>query len=272
MQEIDKEFTGSIPEFYDTYMVPMIFAGCAEDLAQRVAALAPSSVLELAAGTGVVTRILAPLLPAASRNVVTDLNPAMLEHAQQRQDKPNSIEWMQADALRLPIEENSFDVAHCQHGVMFFPDRVSGYQQVRQALKPKGQFIFNVWDQIQENEFADLVTQVAGEFFPNDPPRFLARTPHGYHDTDQIRSDLKAAGFASVDIETRPDTSPAPTPRHPAVAYCQGTPLRAEIEARDAQMLDKIVERATQVIADRFGDGPVQGKIQSHVVTATAPA
>ncbi len=270
MRKTDKEFTGSIPEFYDTYLVPLIFTACAEDLVKRVAASAPTSILEIAAGSGVVPRALAPMLPAETRYVVTDLNPAMLDHAKQRQSKPNDIEWQQADALDLPFEDDSFDVVHCQHGAMFFPDRVAGYLQVQRVLKPGGHFVFNVWDQIQDNEFANVVTEVAAEFFPQDPPRFLARTPHGYHDTAQIRSDLRAAGFTSVEIETCAGVSHAPSPRHPAIAYCQGTPLRAEIVSRDAGLLDQITDRAAQVIADRFGDGPVQAKIQFHVITATA--
>jgi len=270
MLQTDKDFTGSIPELYDSYLVPLIFTACAEDLAKRVAALAPASVLEIAAGSGVVPRVLAPLLPTATRYVVTDLNQDMLDHAEQSQDKPNDIEWQQADALLLPFDDACFDVAHCQHGVMFFPDRVAGYQQVHRVLKPAGTFIFNVWDKIAENEFANIVTDVAAEFFPQDPPQFLARTPHGYHDVEQIRGDLTEAGFASVKIETCPGISHAPSPRHPAIAYCQGTPLRGEIAARNAGLLGQITDKAAQVIADRFGDGPVQGKIQSHVITATA--
>ncbi|NIZ62142.1 SAM-dependent methyltransferase [Sedimentitalea sp. CY04] len=272
MLQTDKEFTGSIPEFYDTYLVPLIFTDCAEDLAKRVASQKPSSVLEIAAGSGVVPRILAPLLSPTSRYVVTDLNPAMLDHAEQRQGEPNNIEWLPADALDLPFAADTFDVAHCQHGVMFFPDRIAGYQQAHRVLKPGGTFVFNVWDQISENEFANTVTEVASQFFPKDPPRFLARTPHGYSDPEQIKSDLHAAGFAKVEIETRAGVSAAPSARHPAIAYCQGTPLRAEIEARDAGLLSEITEQAAKVIADRFGDGPVKGKIQSHVITATTAA
>jgi len=270
MLPTDKKFTGSIPEFYDTYLVPLIFTDCAEDLAQRVSARTPASVLEIAAGSGVVPRALAPLLPPETRYVVTDLNPAMLDHAKHCQDAPNGIEWLQADALDLPFDADIFDVAHCQHGVMFFPDRISGFQQIHRVLKPGGTFIFNVWDTIAENEFANVVTEVAATFFPQDPPQFLARTPHGYSDRDQIKSDLHAAGFAGIELETRSGISAAPSARHPAIAYCQGTPLRGEIESRDAGRLNDITDQAARVIADRFGDGPVQGKIQSHVVTATA--
>jgi ubiquinone/menaquinone biosynthesis C-methylase UbiE len=268
MSDIDKVFAGSIPEVYDSYLVPLIFESYAADLAARASAHAPSAILETAAGSGVVTRALAPRLAPDARYTVTDLNQPMLDRAASVQGDDGRIVWQAADALSLPFDDASFDVVACQFGVMFFPDRVKGYAEARRVLKPGGRFIFNSWDHIGVNEFADEVTKAAATVFPDDPPRFLARTPHGYHDIEQIRSDLTAAGFEDISIETITETSSAPSPRHPAVAYCQGTPLRNEIEARDTGRLDHVTERATRAIAERFGAGPVSSKIQGHVVTA----
>jgi len=269
MAEIDKVFAGSIPKFYDTLMVPLIFQVYAIGLAELAAASSPGSVLETAAGSGVVTRALAPQLDAGARYVVTDLNQPMLDYAASRQGPDSRIEWRQADALHLPFEDASFDVVCCQFGAMFFPDRVAGYAEARRVLRPGGRFVFNVWDRIEENAFADEVTQAVATVFPHDPPRFLARTPHGYHDVARIREDLIQAGFADIAIETREEVSRAPSARDAATAYCQGTPLRNEIEARDASMLEHATDRATQEIARRHGEGPVAGKIQAHVIVAT---
>ena len=156
----------------------------------------------------------------------------------------NRITWRQADAQALPFEDAAFDLVCCQFGVMFFPDRPSAYREARRVLKPGGSFLFNAWDRIEENVFADDVTNALAEFFPNDPPRFMARTPHGYHDTALIRSDLAKAGFSNVTIETRAEESRAPSARHVAVAYCQGTPLRNEIEARGADKLEAATDHA----------------------------
>ena len=98
----------------------------------------------------------------------------------------------------------------------------------------------------------------------------MARTPHGYHDVERIRADVTAAGFSQVEIVTIEDTSRAPSPRHPAVAYCQGTPLRNEIEQRDASLLHHVTDHAAAAIAKHHGEGSVSGKIQGHVVTAMA--
>jgi hypothetical protein len=128
--------------------------------------------------------------------------------------------------------------------------------------------MFNVWDRIEENEFADTVTTALESVFPKDPPRFLARTPHGYCDRLTIERDLAHGGFsASPEISTVAARSRAESPRVPAIAYCQGTPLRNEIEARDASRLGEATNLATEAIARRFGRAAVDGKIQAHVVT-----
>jgi len=270
VRETDKNFAGSIPDMYDSYIVPLLFEPYAADLARRAAETSPARVLETAAGTGVVTRALAPRLGPHARYVVSDLNQPMLDRAASRQGADGRIAWRQADALNLPFEDDSFDSVVCQFGAMFFPDRAAGYREARRVLKPGGRFLFNVWDRIEENEFATLVTEAVGAMFPADPPRFLARTPHGYHDLEQIERDLRAAGFSDIECVTLQETSAAPSARQAALAYCEGTPLRGEIEARDPARLEEATARATEAIAAAFGKGAVAGKIQAHVIAARA--
>lgn len=268
--ESDKIFAGSVPENYDRYMVPLIFAPYASDLAVRVAALAPKAVLETAAGSGVVTRAIAPLLASDARYVVTDLNQPMLDYAASRQPSDTRIEWRQADALALPFEDASFDVVVCQFGAMFFPDRVAGYREARRVLRPGGRFLFNIWDRIEENVFADDVTKALATIFPDDPPRFMARTPHGHYDKEVIRRELAEAGFSDIAIETRAAVSRAESPSIPAAAYCQGTLFRGEIESRAPGQLEAVTEAVAAAIAKRHGEGAVAAKIQAHVMVATA--
>jgi ubiquinone/menaquinone biosynthesis C-methylase UbiE len=226
--------------------------------------------LETAAGSGVVTRALAPRLPQGATYVVTNLNQPMLDYAASRQAADSRIKWRQADALALPFEDATFDLVCCQFGAMFFPDRTSGYREAKRVLKPGGHFLFNVWDRIEENVFANDVTNALAEFFPMDPPRFLARTPHGYHDTALIRREVENAGFSRVEIETRAEESRASSARQVAIAYCRGTPLRSEIEARDAGKLEAATDYAAFAIAGRHGAGEVAAKIQAHVIAAVA--
>jgi len=263
----DAVFAGSVPEFYDRMMVPLIFEPYAQDLAGRVAQARPRAILEVAAGTGVVTRAIAATLPN-TRIVATDLNEPMLAFAKSRQPYGEHIEWKQADALALPFGEQTFDAVVCQFGAMFFPDKIQAYREARRVLKDGGLFLFNVWDRISENDFADVVTQCLAGLFPADPPYFLARTPHGYHDTDRVVADLEEAGFVDIDVAAVNATSKATSPIDPAIAYCQGTPLRMEIVARDTDGLGRATEAAAAALAERFGKGPISGRIRAFVFTA----
>ena len=264
----DRVFAGSIPKLYEEYLVPLIFAPYAEDLASRLASRSLFRVLEVAAGTGVVTRKLASTLPAGVSIVATDLNQPMLDMASEIGTDPRPVQWRQADATQLPFEDEGFDAVVCQFGVMFFADKSTAFSEVRRVLKAGGVFLFNVWDRIEENEFAHTVTAALEDVFPDDPPRFLARTPHGYYDHETIECDLKSGGFTwPPHIDTVAARSRANSPRVPAIAYCQGTPLRNEIDARDKSRPGEATDIAAEAIARRFGDGVVDAKIQAHIVT-----
>jgi ubiquinone/menaquinone biosynthesis C-methylase UbiE len=267
MTDTDKVFAGSIPALYDRCLVPLIFVPYAADLAARLGDLREGRVLEIAAGTGVVTRALARTLPDRVNIVATDLNQPMLELASTML-KGRPVTWRQADALALPFGDDGFDAVVCQFGVMFFPDKHAAFREARRVLRPDGRFLFNVWDRIEQNDFAQIVTEAVAALFPADPPRFLARTPHGYHDEGEIRAALQAAGFDGIVIETVERRSVAPSARDVALAFCQGTPLRSEIEARDPGRLEEATDAAAAAVAERFGGRALEGRMRAIVVTA----
>lgn len=263
----DKVFAGAVPKVYETYLVPLLFEPYAADLVKRVASRSLTRVLEVAAGTGVVTRGMAASLPERTSIVATDLNQPMLDQAAVVGTK-RPVTWRQADAMQLPFEDGTFDAVICQFGVMFFPEKQRAFAEARRVLRPGGVYIFNVWDRLDQNEFADAITEGLAAKYPADPPRFLPRTPYGYYDHATIKQDLAASGFNAVpDIVTVTQRSRAKAALDPAIAYCQGTPLRGEIEARDSSGLEEATKAAAEAVAKRFGQGPVDGKIQAHVVT-----
>lgn len=266
MSGTDSVFVGSVAKLYETHLVPLIFEPYAADLKSRVASMNPSRILEVAAGTGVVTRALATATDERTSIVATDLNQAMLDQAA-AVGTARPVKWQQADAMALPFPEEEFDIVVCQFGVMFFPDKAMAFSEARRVLKPGGAFIFSVWDKIAENEFADTITTALETVFPEDPPRFLARTPHGYNDRSVIERDLAGGGFTRTPrMDTVAARSRATSADVPAIAYCQGTPLRNEIEARDALRLAEATDVAAAAIARRFGTQSVDGKIQAHIV------
>lgn len=274
MTDSDTQFEGSIPAIYDRYLGPLIFEPYASDLAQRCSDLAEAELLETAAGTGVVTRALARLLPDSVAIVATDLKRAMLAFAAVRTEGDSGqpegrIVWEQADAQALPFEDGRFNAVVCQFGAMFFPKKIEAYREARRVLKPGGRFVFNVWDRIETSEFADVITASVASSFPDDPPDFLRRIPHGYHDTEQIVDELGAAEFSHVVVDTIERPTRADSPRHPAIGFCQGTPLRVEIEARDPSRLLAVTEAAAAAVSARFGNGTVVGRSRAHVIIAT---
>jgi ubiquinone/menaquinone biosynthesis C-methylase UbiE len=191
----DTAFRGSIPALYEEYLVPMLFEPYAVDLVERLRVLNVASVLEVAAGTGVVTRAMAAALSPNVAIVATDLNQAMLDRAAQIPIR-REVTWRQADAMQLPFADAAFDAVLCQFGVMFFPDKAKAFREMRRVLKSGGVLLFNSWDRIEENEFAHVVTMALDALFSVDPIRFMARTPHGYHDVATIQKDLHDGGLS----------------------------------------------------------------------------
>ena len=263
----DNVFAGSVPKLYEQYLVPLVFAPFAADLVTRLQSRPLTRVLETAAGTGVVTRALAEMLPSSVEIVATDLNQAMVEHAQSIGTK-RPVQWRQADALDLPFPDESFDAVICQFGAMFFADKTKGFAEVYRVLPHGGVFVFNVWDRIEENDFPYTVTTAIAQLCPDNPPRFHARIPHGYHSPEIIERDLATGGFTvKPQIEVVTKESGAGAPRFVATGYCQGTPLRNEIEERDELLLGDATVLATKALSDRFGHGLIRGKVQALSVT-----
>jgi SAM-dependent methyltransferase len=263
--EADRVFQGSIPALYDEHLGPLIFVPYADDLASRLVDIQHGRILKTAAGTGVLTRALVSSLPESVSIVATDLNQPMLDHAS-TQLLSTWVNWRKADAQHLPFPDGEFDAVVCQFGVMFFPDKPRAFSEAYRVLKPSGRFLFNVWDRIEENEFAELVVRSVATLFPENPPRFLA--PHGHHHTAALEAHLRAAGFGAVTTEIVTRESQAANARSVAIGYCQGTPMRNEIEAHDPDRLAEATDAAAAAITKEFGPGPVTGKIQAHIVTA----
>ncbi|HEX8871452.1 MAG TPA: methyltransferase domain-containing protein [Candidatus Acidoferrum sp.] len=267
MNDGNRSFSGSIPALYDRHLASLFFEPYANDLAARLDGLTSGDLLELAAGTGVLSRALARALPPAVSLVCTDLSQSMLSYAAARSD--SRILWRHADAQQLPFPDNLFDSAVCQFGVMFFPDKAAAYREVRRVLKPGARFLFSVWDRLEENELSLVVDAAMAEFFPHDPPQFVARDPFGYFDTIRIEHDLRAAGFSSIDRQTVVQRGRAPSSLDVAIGLCQGTPLRNAIEARGPHLLSQVTDAVSTAVASRFGSGAIDTRMQAHVFTVS---
>jgi SAM-dependent methyltransferase len=248
---------------YERFLVPAVFQPFAVDMAERVAATGSERVLELAAGSGVVTRELAGVLSGAEVTA-TDLNDAMVDLG--RRLVPGAT-WRRADALALPFDDDSFDAVVCQFGVMFFPDKPGAFAEMARVLEPGGHAIVSSWDTLATHEFAAALTGGLERAFPDDPPRFVASIPHGYNDPDALVADATAGGLRPLSVERITLEGRSDSAADVAAGFCAGTPLRAEIEERgDLRATTALVAREMEA---RLGSGPVMGRMAAHVLTAT---
>ena len=248
-------------------MVPLVFAPYAAEVARRAAALAPQRILETAAGTGVVTEALHRALPEAEI-VATDLNPPMLEVAAAR-IRSDKVRFQPADALDLPFDDASFDLVVCQFGVMFFPDKVRGNAEARRVLRADGKYLLVIWDRLERNHATCTSANAVAELFPADAARFYDRVPFRYFERSQIEQDLSSAGFQHIEFETIELRSRAASARDAAIGLVQGTPVRSEIEALDASLLDRATDVATEALRQFEGPDGFDAPMAAHIVTAT---
>jgi ubiquinone/menaquinone biosynthesis C-methylase UbiE len=266
MTNSDAAFTGSIPQLYDLHLGPLLFQPYAEDLAERLMPSRPGAILETAAGTGIVTRTLAKTLPEAVITA-TDLNQAMLDHAARQTSA--RVSWRQADAQVLPFPDASFDAVICQFGVMFFPDKPRAFAEARRVLKPGGQLLFNVWDRLENNAVSLVLNEFLVRRYPKDPPQFLVRAPFGFFDIGTITGLLERARFANAEAVTVSKRSRAASVKTAVLGLCHGSPLRAELEAREATGLDALTRSAEEWFMERFGTGALDAPMQAHVFSAS---
>ena len=257
-------FSGSVPEFYDRYLGPWLFEPYAADLAARVPVRDDLAVLEVACGTGIVTRRLREALPKSAALVATDLNQAMVDYARTAVPDP-AIVWQQADAQALPFEDGSFDVVVCQFGFMFLPDKPLGFREARRVLRPGGLLLGNVWQSRDENPWARSVHTTVAELFPDDPPRFLD-TPYGYFDRQRIEADLAEAGWDEVQLDPVSLESLAESALTVATGIAKGSPLSFELAERGADP-DTVVGELAQRLAEVGGERPFTAELAATVIT-----
>lgn len=266
MASQDAVFSGSIPAIYDRFMVPLIFAPYAEEVALRARSIMPGHVLETAAGTGIVTEALHRALPDAEI-IATDLNGPMLEVAARRVGS-EKVSFEVADAQDLRFADASFGLVVCQFGIMFFPDKVRGNAEARRVLRDGGRYLLVIWDHIERNLATAAAGRAVAELIPGEAGRFYERVPFRYHDLAEIEADLRSVGFADISIETVSKESRAASAREAAIALVQGTPMRADIEQIDPALLGPATDAAAQALAQFEGPKGFSAPMSAHIVIA----
>lgn len=272
------KFAGSVPEFYHRHLGPLIFEPYAADLGRRVKAAGlpgGARVLEIACGTGIVTRHLSACVPAGGTLTSTDLNEPMLAEARGHlpQPLPAHVELRQADAQALPFPDASFDAIVCQFGFMFFPDKELAAREAMRVLRPGGLWIFSVWDSLARNPLGAVAHAIIGGFFDDDPPPFYG-IPFGWYDPSTIEALVAGTGFERLAIEWVPLIATAPDPLHAARGFVEGTPVANALRERGLEDLAPVCSAVAAAYAKEFGSGPdapIRAPMQAIVISARRP-
>jgi ubiquinone/menaquinone biosynthesis C-methylase UbiE len=270
MPEANAQFVGSIPEIYDRCLGPVLFEPYAADLVSRLKVGPAARVLELACGTGIVTRRLRDRLASGATLVATDLNEPMLAFAARKFRPGERVEWRQADACALPFPDGSVDAVVCQFGFMFVPDKPLAMREARRVLRPGGLLAFNVWGSMEDDPFALVAHETIAGFFPGDPPTFY-QVPFSMHDRGELERLVSGAGFTSVKVETVRLTGESPSARELAIGLVEGNPVVTAIKERGTVPVETIVERMTEAVRGLAGDRPARVELVAQVVTGRAP-
>jgi SAM-dependent methyltransferase len=250
----------------DRHFAPSVLSPFADDLARRLSRLNNGPLLEIAAGTGVLTQAIASALSAGLTIIATDPSQDMVDHALSKPGMARVI-WQQADPLALPFNDATFGIVTCLFSVATLAEPVRVFKQARRVMKQSGRFVFTVPAGIAHNPVAAGLQDALNDFFPAGPPRFIADRLHGYASNETIDDDLTEAGFTDA-IYTTVDLPFAADARDVAIGYCLGTPLHAEIERRSTDSTEPVIQAATLALEQRFGAGQIQSTMRCHVISA----
>lgn len=260
-------FSGNVPKHYETYLGPLFFEPYAVDLVERIEVSEPlNNVLEIACGTGRVTKHLATTLPSAANLVATDLNNDMLAIAKQVVTD-RELTWQVADAHDLPFGDCSFDLVVCQYGVMFFGDKPKAFAEINRILRPGGVFLFNTWHQLQYNALSQMAQTVLEQVHPTDPPKFLEKGPYSFYDQSAIQQLVEEAGFSIGTIELVAKTGIASTADDAINGILEGTPNYVYMMERNISV-PLVKDRLKASLVKHYGETDLQLPMQAFVVKA----
>ena len=249
------DFSGSIPNHYEQYLGPMFFEPYAIEISKRIN---PSSVhlaLEIACGTGRVTRHLRDIIPPASKIIATDISPDMLAVAKEKL-KTSNIDWQIIDAQELPFNDNSIDLVVCCFGYMFVPDKPKAFAEAYRVLKPGGMLLFTTWDKLQLNSASYVYRKAAKKYLQDPLPEFY-NLPFSMNDETVIRSILQNAGFSKISIERVNKVSIYQTAKEAANGLVEGGSIYNEIMKRNPVWIEELKVTVEKELAEKFGAAPM---------------
>jgi len=259
-------FSGSIPEIYDKYLGPFLFEKYAIDLIERIENGEYKSILEIACGTGIVSKFLPEIFTNDEKIICSDLNPDMIEIAKKKV-KEDRIEWKVVDMQEMPFDDNTFDLVFMQFGIMFAPDKEKAFREMYRVLKPGGKLLFNVWQSLEKNRFAFITNEIVTGHFKENPPAFY-QVPFSYGDENEIKRILSKVGFRDISLDNLKKSTTAEDAGLLAKGLVEGNPVILQINERDPALLPVIEKELTNELVQKMGDKPLKAELNAIVCEA----
>ena len=249
------DFSGDIATHYDHFLGPLFFEPYAIEVAKRIDPTSVSIVLEIAAGTGRVTRHIRERIPTGAKLIASDISEDMLAEAKKQLSHLN-IDWQNIDAQQLPFSENSIDLVVCCFGYMFVPNKQKAFAEVYRVLRPGGMFLFTTWDKL-ENNAASYTSRIIAKEYLEEPLPESYDLATSMSDEAALRLLLRDAGFTKISIEKVQQFSVSPTAKEATYGLVEGGLIYKEIKKLNPAWIDEIKIRIERELAKKFGAAPM---------------
>lgn len=260
------QFTGSIPQHYDDHLGPMFFEPYAQDVGKLIGTSTINDALEIACGTGRVTRHLRNALPSTSRLIASDMSEDMLTVAQNKLAGLN-IEWKIVDAQNLPFHDNSFDLVVCYFGYMFAPDKDKAFAEAFRVLRKGGRLLMATWDKLESSGISNVFRTTLKHYLGDTLPETY-KAPYSMHDPELIISMLKNAGFSNVESQKVARNATAESASKAAYGVVNGGTLYNEISKREPRLIERISTDVEKGLAEKYGKAPMVAPMIAIITNA----
>jgi ubiquinone/menaquinone biosynthesis C-methylase UbiE len=258
--------SGDSAAHYDRFYGPLYFEPYAIEVAKRIDPTAVTVALEIAAGTGRVTRHIRERISPTAKLIASDISDDMLGEAKKKLSHL-AIEWQHIDAQELPFSDNSIDLVVCCFGYMFVPDKPKAFAEAYRILRPGGLFLFTTWDRLEENAASYTSKSIAMEYL-EEPLTESSNLATSMSDETVIGQLLQDAGFSKKTIEKVKLFSVSPSAKEAAQGLVEGGSVYEEVRKRNPAWIDEIKIKVEKVLAEKFGAAPMIAPISAVVCQA----
>lgn len=267
--QLQWEFGGSVPEHYESYLVPSIFGPWAHDLVEMAALHAGERVLDIACGTGIVARTAARRLGVGGYVVGVDLSTPMLTVARAAAAAENlAIDWRESSAAELPMADASFDVAFCQQGLQFFPDRPAALREMYRVLATGGRLVLSVWSKIERSPGFAALAEALTRHISREAGTLMIAGPFGLSSPEELGALLTGASFEHITIRPAVKILRYPSSQEFLLRYAAGSALASAVASADDHARAELLAKVNAKLQSYIGDRGLAFPIESNIVIA----